>query len=317
MVRSWCLPVALVWAACASSTWKEVRGGHVLLRTDMDDADAVQGVELLDRLRASAVAALWPGVPGADAIELQVVSLASGLDFDTLYGPDSMGYGRAASFTEAPTRLIVLWGTPGNWSIGDGDVPNGRSFAVLKGMVWQLGRQIEPSAPPWYLLGLGENLVPLASTNDGELTGFGAVNWSALERYRKTRLFTVGELMAWDGRATTSGACGFPALEGGAWASVNWMIKVRPEAFTAFRAALRQGVPTAQAWRTAFPDLSLDELGTLVHAYLRKPNQRIWWMAAPPVAQAPPSFRSLSSTEVEALLAELKATAPDSIATVR
>ena len=46
----------------------------------------------------------------------------------------------------------------------------------MKGVVWQLGRQLDPRAPPWLLLGLGENLVPFANHEESGRVGLGEVN---------------------------------------------------------------------------------------------------------------------------------------------
>lgn len=63
-------------------------------------------------------------------------------------------------------------------SYRSGAEPHSWVFIPMKGVVWQLGRQLDPHAPPWLLLGLGENLVPFAHQAESDRVGMGEVNRS-------------------------------------------------------------------------------------------------------------------------------------------
>ena len=143
------------------------------------------------------------------------------------------------------------------------------------------------------------------------------MNGSALNRYWSTRAFSIsGDLMSWDGRAESSGATGFPAYEGAAWALVHWMSKVRPQSLDRFRGAIQRGVALDAAWADAFPDVSFDAIDATVRAYLRQPDRRIWWIQPGAVPRAPPHMRAVTRAELAQLRAELDQGAPGSVATV-
>jgi hypothetical protein len=298
--------------------WRVARTPHVQLVTNISDEDARMGVEVLEELRAIALAALWPGHPRAAATTLNVVCPRNGVDLDWTFGVSTTRYERAAVFEDRPIPRMVIWGPPVSWSYRSGAEPHSWVFIPMKGVVWQLGRQLDPHAPAWLLLGLGENLVPFAHHPESGRVGLGEVNRSALGRYWSTRAFSIeGELLSWDGRAVSSGDVGYPAYEGVAWALVHWMSKERPEAFDRFRAAIQRGTPVDTSWAGAFPDVSPQALDETVRAYLRQPDRRLWWVDAGKLPSVPLQMRPVTVAELAQLRDELAQGAAGSVATVR
>jgi len=325
------LSLAVMFTACASAPvgtpsggaasgvtgWKVLRTAHVQFVTNVSDHDARMGLEVLEELRAIALAALWPNHPLASAATLNVVCPANGVDLDWTFGVSTTRYQQTAVFEDRPTPRIVIWGPPASWSYRSGAEPHSWVFIPMKGVVWQLGRQLDPRAPPWLLLGLGENLVPFAHHEESGRVGLGEVNASAFGRYWSTRAFSIAaDLMTWDGRAESSGAVGFPAYEGAAWALVHWMSKEHPADLDKFRASIQRGAPVEAAWAESFPDAPLDGLDATVRAYLRQPDRRLWWVEVTvPAVQF--GIRSVTAAELARLREELAQGKSESIATVR
>jgi hypothetical protein len=315
-------PIATPEGAAAGSGkptgWKVARTAHVQLVTNISDEDAKLGVEVLEELRAIALAALWPNHPSAQAATLNVVCPANGVDLDWTFGVSTTRFPHSAVFEDRPKPRMVIWGRPASWSYRAGAEPHSWVFIPMKGVVWQLGRQLDPHAPPWLLLGLGEALVPFANDEKSGWVGLGEVNSSALARYWSTRAFSIpADLMSWDGRAESSGAVGFPAYEGAAWAVVHWMSKEHGAAFDQFRAGIQRGVAPDVAWDDAFPDVPLGTLDATVRAYLHQPDRRLWWVQLGPIPREPPRMREVTAAELAQLRAELGQGAPASVATVR
>ena len=313
-------PVGTAQPADGSSAtdWKVLRTAHIQLVTNISDEDAWMGVAVLEELRAIAIAALWPNNPAGAATTLNVINPANGVDLDWTFGVSTTRFPHASMFLDRPSPRIVIWGRPVSWSYRSGAEPRSWVFIPMKGVVWQLGRQLEPQAPAWLLLGLGENLLPFANHEESGRVGLGEVNGSALDRYWSTRAFSIaGDLMAWDGREASAGATGFPAYEGAAWALVHWMSKERPAGLDHFRAALQQGMGVDVAWSSAFPDVSLGEIDATVRAYLRSPDRRLWWVQLQAIPKDPPRIRAVSWAELAQLRTELAQAAPDAVATTR
>jgi hypothetical protein len=320
LVGSASAQVATPPAAAASDAtgWKLYRTAHLQFVTNVSDQDARMGVQVLEELRAIALAALWPNHPGASAATLNVVCPANGVDLDWTFGVSTTRFAHDAIFEDRPTPRIVIWGPPPSWSYRSGAEPHSWIFIPMKGVVWQLGRQLDPRAPPWLLLGLGENLVPFAHHEESGRVGLGEVNGSALRRYWSTRAFSIpGDLMSWDGRAESSGAVGYPAYEGAAWALVHWMSKERAADFDKFRAAIQRGTSVDAAWSGSFPDAPLDGVDATVRAYLRQPDRRLWWVEVGPLPSMQVGIRRVTGAELARLREELTQGASGSIATVR
>jgi Protein of unknown function (DUF1570) len=304
--------------ADAATGWKVVRTAHVQLVTNISDEDARLGVEVLEELRAIALAALWPNHPDGPAATLNFICPANGVDLDWTFGVSTTRFAHSSIFEDRPSPRVVIWGPPASWSYRSGAEPHSWVFIPMKGVVWQLGRQLEPRAPPWLLLGLGEALVPFANHEESGRVGLGEVNRSALGRYWSTRTYSIPtDLMAWDGRAASSGDTGFPAYEGAAWALVHWMSKERSAGLDRFRASLQRGIAADVAWADAFPDVPMGEIDATVRAYLRSPDRRLWWVALGPIPRSPPRIRAVTAAELAQLRTELEQGAPESVATVR
>ena len=211
---------------------------------------------MLEELRAIAIAALWPGHPDAGNTTLNVVDPANGVDLDWTFGVSTTRFPHSSIVLDTPRPRIVIWGPPPSWSYRAGAEPNSWVFIPMKGVVWQLGKQLDPRAPGWLLLGLGENLLPFAYHEESGRVGLGEVNGSALARYWSTRAFSIStDVMSWDGKEVNAGAAGFPAYEGAAWAlPFTGCRRERPAAMDRYRSALQRGTSDV-AWADAFPDV--------------------------------------------------------------
>src|SRR5215831_12422815 len=69
-------------AAQADSGWREIKGPHVVLRTDLGSGAAREAALAVERFRAQVIAAAWPRAtfPPGDRVEVTVFS--NGLDFE-------------------------------------------------------------------------------------------------------------------------------------------------------------------------------------------------------------------------------------------
>ena len=78
--------VFLAGEARADSGWREIRGPHVVLRTDLGSGAAREAALTVERFRAQITAAAWPRatLPAGDRIEVTV--FANGLDFERHFG---------------------------------------------------------------------------------------------------------------------------------------------------------------------------------------------------------------------------------------
>lgn len=122
--------------------------------------------------------------------------------------------------------------------------------------------------------------------------------------------------MSWDGRAESSGAVGYPAYEGAAWAVVHWMSKEHPADLDKFRASVQRGAPVEAAWAESFREAPLDGLDATVRAYLGQPDRRLWWVEVTVLA-VQFGIRRVTTADLTRLREELAQGKSESVATVR
>ena len=100
----------LAGTARADSGWREIRGPHVMLRTDLGSGAAKEAAQAVERFRAQVIAAAWPRatLPAADRVEVTV--FGNGLEFEHHFGRNIAG----VFFHDVPP-FAVMYGHPDKW----------------------------------------------------------------------------------------------------------------------------------------------------------------------------------------------------------
>ena len=286
--------VFLAGEARAESGWREIRGPHVVLRTDLGSGAAREAALTVERFRAQIVAAAWPRatLPASDVIEVTV--FANGLDFERHFGRNIAG----VFFHEVPP-FAVMYGHPAKWE-HRASLATPETTSVLRHeLVHHLAASIYRRQPRWFSEGLAQFLETVRTGDDGKSVVVGAANLDAMQKYRSFRSLTVADALAWSGKLDALPEATLHGLYGLSWVMVHWLYNEHSEQFAQFQALLAKGIDPDKAWKIILPGLNTPDLDAAVNQYVRHGNYQEY--LAPFVDPAPPLQESpLGEADVHA-----------------
>jgi len=284
--------VLLGGVARADSGWREIRGPHVVLRTDLGSGAAREAALTVERFRAQVIAAAWPRatLPAVDRIEVTV--FGNGLDFERNFGRNVTGI----FFHDVPP-YAVMYGSPERWE-HRAVLATPETTSVLRHeLVHHLAASIYRRQPRWFSEGLAQFLETVRTGDDGKSVVVGAVNLSAVQKYRSFRSLRVADALAWSGKLDGMPEATIHGLYGLSWVMVHWLYNEHPEQFDQLQGLLAKGVDPDKAWKVILPGLNTPDLDVALNQYLT--HGKYVEFAAPFTDPKPP-LEEIALTEADA-----------------
>ena len=267
IARAVILGLLLGGAASADSGWREIRGPHVVLRTDLGSSAAREVALTVERLRAQIIAAAWPraALPAVDRIDVTV--FANGLDFEHHFGRNVDG----VFFHDLPP-FAVMHGHPEKWE-HRATLATPETTSILRHeLVHHLAASIYRRQPRWFAEGLAQFLETVRTGPDGKTVLVGAANLSAIQKYRSFRSLKVADALAWSGKLDGMPEATIHGLYGLSWVMVHWLYNEHSDQFAQFQGLLARGIDPDKAWKIILPDLKAPDLDVALNQYLTHGN---------------------------------------------
>jgi tetratricopeptide (TPR) repeat protein len=290
--------VAVASAACASSSWTEIKSAHATVKTDLAPADARRAAVLTEQTRAMLLAAAWPGSQlEPDRVELIVFS--NHQEFQRYFG----GYSAKLVMDDQP-HLIFLYGPPDRWEKRMVLDEEGTTSALKEALVEHLSTYFYRRRPRWFSVGLAEFLETVHISEDGRTAVIGTVNLEAMSLYRFYRTITVEDALDWGVTLNPTDQGTLLGLRGLSWLMVQWLFNTHQPEFVRFQKLLVTGLDPRKAWEVTFPTLTPRDLDQELNRFARYGFEGLAKMPIPVRAIAIERPRALSSAEVHSLRAE-------------
>ncbi len=271
--------------------WREIRGPHVVLRTDLGPGAAREAALAVERFRAQIIAAAWPRatLPGSDRVEVTV--FGNGLDFERHFGRNVAG----VFFHDVPP-FAVMYGHPEKWE-HRATLATPETTSVLRHeLVHHLAASIYRRQPRWFAEGLAQFLETVRTGEDGKTVVVGAVNLDAVQKYRAFRSLRVAEALAWSGTLDGMPEATVHGLYGLSWLMVHWLYNERPAQFDQFQGLLARGIDPDKAWKIILPGLNTPDLDEALNRYFQHGNYKEYLA---PFAEPAPRLEEIPLTEAD------------------
>ena len=253
--------------AWGDSGWREIRGPHVVLRTDLGSGAAKDAAFAVERFRAQIIAAAWPRatLPASDRIEVTV--FGNGLDFEQHFGRTVAG----VFFHDVPP-FAVMYGHPDRWE-HRASVATPETTSVLRHeLVHHLAASIYRRQPHWFAEGLAQFLETVRTGEDGKTVVVGAANLEALRKYQSLRSLRVADALAWSGQLDAMPEGTVHGLYGLSWVMVHWLYNEHPAQFAQLQGFLARGIDPDKAWKIIFPGLNTPDVDEALNQYMKHGN---------------------------------------------
>ncbi|HZJ55956.1 MAG TPA: DUF1570 domain-containing protein [Myxococcaceae bacterium] len=263
IARAVVLGLLLGGVARAESGWREIRGPHVVLRTDLGPGAAREAALAVERFRAQIIAAAWPRAtfPTVDRVEVTV--FGNGLDFEHHFGRNLDG----VFFHDVPP-FAVMHSHPDKWE-HRASLATPETTSILRHeLVHHLAASIYRRQPRWFAEGLAQFLETVRTGKDGKTVVVGAVNLSAMQKYRSFRSLRVADALAWSGNLDGMPEATIHGLYGLSWVMVHWLYNDHPEQFDQLQGLLGRGIDPDKAWKIILPGLNTPDIDVALNQYL-------------------------------------------------
>jgi tetratricopeptide (TPR) repeat protein len=294
LLKAVVLTALLAGAARADSGWREIRGPHVVLRTDLGSGAAKESALAVERFRAQVIAAAWPRatLPAGDRVEVTV--FGNGLDFERHFGRNI-----SAVFFHGVPPFAVMWGTPEKWE-NRATLATSETTSILRHeLVHHLAASVYRRQPRWFAEGLAQFLETVRPGDDGKTVVIGAANLDAMRKYNSFRSVRVADALAWSAKLDALPEGTVHGLYGLSWLMVHWMFNEHPAQFEQYQGLLARGIDPDKAWRVILPGLNTPDIDGALNQYLKHGNYNEF--AAPYTPPSPPlEERPLSEADVHA-----------------
>jgi tetratricopeptide (TPR) repeat protein len=232
--------------------WRELHSEHFVLQTDLEAEAARKLSRDLEQLLSAYLTLGWKA-SGELPLKLNVVVFAEREDFDHFARPGVAGYYLPDAMFEP---YVVLAGG------------GAERLTVLKHELnHHIAYQAIQNQPRWFAEGIASYFETAILSDDGRFT-VGPASQSALLALQFYRPRSAEDLLSDDGsdRSPRSEAVFYAS----SWLLVHYLMSERGPAFSEFQAALARGEEPARAWSATFPDLTPEQLDTLLLDYWRK-----------------------------------------------
>jgi tetratricopeptide (TPR) repeat protein len=290
-VRAVIVGLLLGGTARADSGWREIRGPHVLLRTDLGSGAAKEAAQAVERFRAQIIAAAWPraALPAADRVEVTV--FGNGLDFEHHFGRNLVGV-----FLHDVPPFAVMYGNPEKWE-HRGSLATPETTSILRHeLVHHLAASIYRRQPRWFSEGLAQFLETVRTGEDGKTVVIGAANLDAMQKYRAFRSLRVADALAWSGQLDGMPEATVHGLYGLSWVMVHWLFNEHPEQFDQLQGLLARGIDPDKAWKVISPGLKTADIDSAINQYVAHGNYKEYLA---PFTEPRPSFEEVPLTEAD------------------
>lgn len=234
--------------------WREVTTKHFLLRTDLDEDDALRVVRTLEETRSAMLIGVWPNSRIESEVTL-VFALSSIAELNSYTGP--LAGAKHQSAPPFPAFLVVP---------DVGSEMSASAQAVRHEMAHRLGLLVLPVQPHWFREGVAVFLETIhPDPEDAERMVIGDPD---PERYRIFRRVAPSGLDDLLGEIPDS----LPEkirFYDTSWLLVHYLYNHRPAQLREFERRLGDLEPAPAAFRAAFPDLASGALPGVLSDYLR------------------------------------------------
>jgi tetratricopeptide (TPR) repeat protein len=245
--------VVLAWAAGLSAApraappWLQLTSEHVVLRTDVDRAEALRMIRELELMRALLTDAFALELP-ASAPPVQAVAFARPGDLLEFTG-DRRVAGKAYTHRSGRGQLLLMDGRPDDMGV-----------VVSHELAHALLTQVMPRQPRWFAEGMAQWASSMGRVSDDGKRVLGSLPDPWMREYLSPgELAPARDLLTWerpdkkeDGRRYAT-----------SWLLARTLLAEQPRAFADFQKRLEDGEAAKAAWNGAFPQWSLDVAGGL------------------------------------------------------
>jgi hypothetical protein len=307
IARAVILGLLLGGVARADSGWREIRGPHVVLRTDLGSGAAREAALTVERFRAQIIAAAWPRatLPAVDRIEVTV--FANGLDFEHHPRRNIDGV-----FFHTLPPFAVMHGHPEKWE-HRATLATPETTSILRHeLVHDLAASIYRRQPRWFAEGLAQFLETVRTGEDGKTVLVGAANLSAIQKYRSFRSLRVADALGWSGKLDGMPEATIHGLYGLSWVMVHWLYNEHPDQFAQLQGLLARGIDPDKAWKIILPDLKTADLDVALNQYLSHGNYQEYLAPftdpRPPLEEIPLSEADVHAERARVALAASRST---------
>jgi Protein of unknown function (DUF1570) len=255
--------VLLAIAGCSSSgTWRQVETAHFVLRTDLDQSDALYAGKALEETRDALISAAWPNFPFRQDERTVVFVLSNGLEFERYFGRLIDGI-----FFHSSPPMAFLYGSASRWELRR-TAHQPTNSTLRHEMAHELAAKVYPTQPRWFAEGLAQFLEAIYYSEDEKSVVLGGVNRVAYADYRTVRRITVGDTIKWSLGVASLAQSDAVGLYGTSWFLFHWLYNTQPDAFGRYQDALASSGASA-AFETAFPKFDADKADRELYEYMR------------------------------------------------
>lgn len=324
--------VLLVVAANPAQGWQELKSVHFTLRTDLDQATAMQAAIEIERTRAALVAAMWPPLHEAGVEPADIIVFRDRAEFERYAGAGSRGI---YSHSALPPR-IILWGSPDHWGqrmgaentviaptgrrrapvVGQDELlvhlqlaKEGSSSVLLHEFAHHIASAVYPRLPLWFSEGQAEFFESLKLSEDGRKATIGLINPGAWIEYRRIQSIDVIDVLRWNTPFMGLSQSESMGLYGASWQLYEWLFTTHPAELRCLQEQLAARVEVAQGWTRCFPNVVADQLGTALWEFSRNGTPRLVEIEVPPLG-VEITARPLTEAELHLLHAQVALAAP-------
>lgn len=229
-------------------TWRELTSDHFVVRTDIDEADALVVLRRLEDARAAMLAVVWPRAPELPG-RIEGFALASRGEVAAYLGTQF-----AAVHIRSPPfpPMMLLFG------------PADSAVDANHELAHALSLQLMPLQPPWLAEGLADYLSTVH--RDEEQEGRVVIGDAVVNRYQYFQRFGPCSLHTLLGPVpeTTFEQGQFYATS---WMLVHYLFNVRPIQLERFVKRLQALEPATKTFAAEFPDLAKGGLEAVLRDY--------------------------------------------------
>lgn len=274
--------------------WTEVQTAHITLKSDLGPEETRRAALVVERTRATLLAAAWPGAKLLQPERVEVIVFASQSDFLRYFGANFLGLFIHGQYP--PTAF--LYGPPEKWEKRQTLALEETTSVLKHELTHHLAAYIYRRQPLWFAEGLAQYLETLRVSEDGKSATLGDVNLVAMGGYSRFPQ-PVTDVLAWNGKLDAKDVTKVAGLYGTSWLLVHWLNNVHPEEFARYQTLLAKGIDPDKAWKAVFPGLSNSDVDVLLHQYVHTGEYHYFVVPIPP-AEGTLSTRPMASAEVHA-----------------
>jgi Flp pilus assembly protein TadD len=285
-------------AAAEPTGWIEIHAPHITVKTDLKPAEARRAALMAERLRAAMLAAAWPDAALLQPERMELVVLASQVDFVGYFGDFVSG-----TTVEGGYPLTVfLFGPPEKWESRETLALEETNSVLKQALAAHLAAFFYQRQPRWFSIGLSQFLETLRVSPDGGTATLGDINLRGVRDYNRNRTVTVADALDWGSKSDPRDEGTLSGLYGLSWLMVHFLYNTRPHEFARFQTLLAKGIDPDKAWKAAFPTLVSADLDKELNHFVRYGEYRNRSVRIPAVDTSLRE-RAMTSAEVHAVRA--------------